>query len=323
MVTRLFNSLVQQGPEIYKTQIIAVDDNSPDTSYQNYISTNYKNLNVELMATDCTIHCPGNTRKEGMRHVEGEYVFFCDQDDYFEPEILSKVTKFINSFDYKPWVVSTIVSSYNQEDQVYESLLRHKRAWLHGKFYNVDDLIRPYNIDFKENLVTHEDIFFNSVVAAVLLENNREYSTLDIKTYRWVNNRESLTRQKRTDRGYFYENFMDYVSSAAEPFWSKAQKGNNNAFAHQVMMTLLHCYFYYEAASYYEGPQRYKDIAKIIEDLIKAIVTELGYSLDDIVNYLYMDPIIFEDVLEDCRLITGFFIPKTSLRDFIYHLGQR
>lgn len=320
-VKRTFDSLRNQGSEIDKVQIIAVDDNSDSLEYRNYISENYKELNVIFRSTVTNCHCPGNTRKEGMKHISGEYVFFCDQDDYFENDILSKVTEFIFSFPTKPYVISTIMWSYDQEKDEYVNEYAHKQTWLHGKWYNVDDFIYKYKIDFKENLKTHEDVYFNSCVIAELLNIHSTYSYLDINTYRWVNNPESLTRQERIDRGYLYENFQDYITSAAEPYWDKASK--NEEFKNQIMMTLMHSYFYYEAASYYEGPKQYSDIAKMIENFIKAIVNEFNYTLDDIVNYLYSNPIKYKLVLDDCRQSSGLFIPKTSLRDFVYYLGKR
>ena len=88
------------------------------------------------------------------------------------------------------------------------------------------------------------------------------------------------------------------------------------------MMTMLHAYFYYESASYYEGPDNYKDIIQLIHQYIQNVIKDLQITLDDIVNFIYADPIKYKLVFEECVIYSGLFIPKTSFRDFVYKVGN-
>lgn len=318
-IKRLFDSLVRQNISKEDLEIIIVDDNSTDLSYKDAIK-NY-DFNVIFSKTDTNVHCPGNTRREGMKYVSGEWLCFCDHDDYYEDNALANVKSFIEKLNHKSYVVSTIMNGYDEEKNEYGIEFTHKLAWLHGKFYSVDNLIKPFNINFKEDLITHEDIYFNSCCLSVIFQLKTDWDYLDIPTYRWIDDKSSITRRDRNDRGYLYENFNDYLVSASEPFWKMAVETKEFIYVNQIMMTLLHAYFYYEAGSYYAGSKEYKDVLNDISIYIHRVIREFNITTDDIINFIYADPIKYEKVLEDCCIYVGKFIPKTSLRDFIYISG--
>ena len=320
-IFRLFNSLTRQRISNDDLEIIIVDDNSDDLGYREQLKSHF-DFDMIFTETDTNIHCPSNTRRKGMESVKGQWVFFCDQDDYFEDNILLKIKNYILSSDHKIYAVSTIMRAYNEAKDECHTEFAHKQAWIHGKWYSMENLIVPYNINFRKDLVTHEDIYFNSCVLSTIYQLKKDLDYYDIYTYRWVDNPESITRKPTNDRGYLFENFNDYIISASEPYWEIAKISDDPVFINQVMMTLLHCYFYYESASYYEGATNYKDILVIIHNFIKRIIDELGYTLDDIVDFIYVDPYKYDGVRKDCVVYSGEFIPKTSCRDFIYKIGN-
>lgn len=323
-IQRLFNSLTKQYIDNNDLEIIVVDDNSNNLEYRELLKT--YGFNLIFTETNTDIHCPGNTRRAGMPFVHGHWLFFCDQDDFFEEGALLKIRDYIEQYKNETiYVISTIMRAYNPEtDRCHQDFV-HKTAWLHGKWYSVDNLIIPFNINFKKDLKSHEDIYFNSLVLSALYKVESDYHIFNIYTYRWVDNPDSITRKEvyTNQRGYLYDNFLDYLESAAEPYWEEAKNPKNIIFINQVMMTLLHAYFYYEAVSYNRGPTDYVDVIKLITNFIKRINNELNLDLDYIVNFIYDDPVKYNLVKSDCELATGPFIPKTSFRDFVYKLGNR
>ena len=94
------------------------------------------------------------------------------------------------------------------------------------------------------------------------------------------------------------------------------------------MMTLLHCYFYYEAASFYEGPEKYKDIYQIIRRFVRLIIDKYPKSdsladiINELINYIYQDPLLYHKVREDSEDITYKFIEKTSYKDWITYIAK-
>lgn len=323
-IDRLFKSLTKQYIDKNDLEIIVVDDNSNSLEYREKIQK--YNFNFIFTETNTNIHCPGNTRRAGMPFVTGEWLFFCDQDDFFEEGSLLKIRDYINQYknDHIIYLISTIMRGYNVEEDKFTKNFIHKQAWLHGKWYSMDNLIIPFNINFKKDLVSHEDVYFNALILSHLFSIEKDWDYLDIYTYRWVDNPDSITRTQvmTSERGYLYDNFKDYLIAAGEPYWDKAKGTKNIIFINQIMMTLLHAYFYYEAASFYEGPHNYADIIKIISEYIHQINNDLKLDLDYIVNFIYSDPQKYNLVKQDCEIATTPFIPKTSFRDFIYKLGN-
>ena len=173
-IKKLLESLTRQGVDKNELQVIIVDDNSSDKSYLD-ICKNFEDiLNIEYYSTDTDIHCPGNTRREGMKHIKGDWLCFCDHDDYYEDNALKLIKAYINNLDHTAYVISTIMNSVSSEDYEYVQKYAHKIAWLHGKFFSVKNLIEPYEINFKKDLVTHEDIYFNSSILNVLFQLNAD-----------------------------------------------------------------------------------------------------------------------------------------------------
>lgn len=319
-IFKLFDSLTRQCVPKKELEIIVVDDNSTSTDYWTQLKALYGLWNLVFVKTDTKVHCPGNTRREGMKYVRGEWLFFCDQDDYFEDNALAKVKEYIETRDKKMYVISTIMRTCDPVTDECKEVLAHKQAWLHGKWYSMKNLIIPYNVNFKKDLVTHEDIYFNSCVLNVLFYLETDWEYFDIYTYRWVDNPDSLTRRTRDDRGYLYENFQDYIDSASEPYIENAKEIGEPIFINQLIMTALHCYFYYEAASYYEGATKYADIIEMIRRYVWRLHDELNYSPEFIVDYVYASASRYDAVRRDCMIASGLFIPKTSFRDFIFRL---
>ncbi len=318
-IVGLFNSLTMQGIPKEDLEIIVVDDNSDSLEYREILKK--YDFNIVFCETDTSVHCPSNTRRKGMEYVTQDWVCFCDQDDFFEDNAFSTVKKYIEEADHTIYVVSTIMRSYDPVTKTRYKDYVHKQAWLHGKFYSVKNLIKPYGVNFKKDLVTHEDIYFNSLVLSHLYEIGRDWDYLNAYTYCWVDNPESITRRPTEGRGYLYENFSDYLVCAAEPFWNGAK--GNIIFLNQVIMTLLHAYFYYEFASYAYGADDYVDVLKIIRKYLFRMIDDLGISKEYIIDYVYADPCKYYKVFDDCRIYCTDFIPKTSFRDFVIRLSDR
>lgn len=314
-ISRLLDSLLRQGLEKDDLQVILIDDNSTD-NWQVILNA-YSGLNYEVHDAKQTIHCPSNTRRAGMPYIKGEWTLFADHDDFLEDNALITVKEYILANNIENCLV-TILRSWNEATNEY-TLLQHKQAWTHGKFYR-SKWLKDNNINFKQDLITHEDIYFNACVLAWCYEHLKPWDFFDFVTYRWVENEESITRAYKGERGYLHENFNDYIVCASEPYWSGAVRGNYMCI-NSVLMALVHAYFYYEACSYFIGADKIKDHIKYITALINKIKSNLKVSNADIINYVYEDPERYKRIREDCVLCEGDFIEKTSFRDFVLRLG--
>ena len=325
----LMESLTRQGISKEELQIIVVDDNSIDKSYQKIIAEYENRFQIEYYETNVTIHCPGNTRQEGLKHVRGDWLCFADHDDQFESNVFRQIRNYINKAKKTVYMVSTIVEMYDPLNNEYMGIsYPHYQVLLHGKFYNMKEYVIPSKMCFKKDFESHEDGWFNNTGLAWLINQGKDWDYLDLKSYRWCYEPTSLSRNGNNERGYLYEHFQDYLD-ISEPFFPYARVEDDEDisdtkvwYVNQVIMTLLHAYFYYEAASYYQGYEKFKDMLEMIRVYLKRLITELNYPKDEIIGYVYGNPERYHRIYSDSARPTGDFVCKTSFRDFINKLNK-
>ena len=314
---RMLDSFTRQGVDSDQIEVILVDDRSTETDW---IDTASKyDLNISIVSTDeDTDHTPGNTRNKGLEYITGDWLCFCDHDDMFEDDTLLKVQEHIHKHN-SPYGICCNMRSWNEKEDKYVDFV-HKQAWLHGKFYNVKHLIQPYNIRFLKGMHTHEDIAFNCSCQAVMYELNTDFEYVDIMAYRWIEEPTSITRGF-PDRGYLHEYFLDYTRAASEPFFKGAKTGNW-WFVNQILMCLLHLYFYYMGAIYREGVERYEDNLEVIKDFYDKIAKELNLTSVDIIYFVADDAKKYQVVRNDCIMHEGCFMEAISFPDFVQWLEK-
>lgn len=319
-IGRVFDSLTRQNISKDDIEIIVVDDNSDDKSYIDIIKS--YDFNCIFTQTDTDIHCPGNTRRKGMEYVTGKWLCFCDHDDYFVDGSLAYIKGYIESVtDHTVYEVFTNIEYVKENGEVI-FLGECNNAWLHGKWYNVDELIRPFGINFKENLYANEDCYFNCEVFNQLIEIGKDFDYLDVTTYRWVSNPESLSHSQ-ADRGYLFENFNDFLYAVTEPYMKNAIETKDDRYIRHVISGYLFGYFYYEAADYFKDISEYQDVYEQLQTLLSRITNEIGLSDCDIVNYVYQDTTFYEKNMYDSFMFMGHFIPRTSFQDFVFQMSNR
>ena len=76
-------------------EVIIQDDYSTDGGVELVKSSKYmKSLNIKFFTNkQREIHCPGNTRLDGMNNAKGIWITFIDQDDRYELNALNSIKK--------------------------------------------------------------------------------------------------------------------------------------------------------------------------------------------------------------------------------------
>ena len=89
----------------------------------------------------------------------------------------------------------------------------------------------------------------------------------------------------------------------------------------QVMMTLLHGYFYYQASVWRLGNDNTLTSAyNAVKDLKRKIINELGISEQEIIEYIYSMPNRYNSVKRGSEEGSNAFVEIQSFRDFIMNL---
>lgn len=227
-IDRLLESVVAQGLKKSELEVIIVDDHSM-IPYQGTLDRYSKKLNIKFIETDYNC-CPGNTRDKGASIAKGEWLCFADHDDKFYPNAFNNVKKEIALKHEQHIVISNFNKvDCNDETKVVEEFRTpNLKTWLHGKFYNMDNLWRKYDIHFIKDLKTHEDIAMGDLISCALhAEGKVECAYVEEPTYMWTDDPRSTsnTNYVGKDGHPFVERyFADLIKSKTEPFFVMYKK---------------------------------------------------------------------------------------------------
>lgn len=324
-IERLLDSIVAQKWDKNKFEVIIVDDKSTDDFYSKV--EKYKDeLNIKTAITSRDFHCPGNTRQAGLEIAKGEWITFIDNDDMFIEGSFDKIYNYIqeNNVEY---IVSTNFYAYDYEEKKITRKFEGEDAdtWHHGKWYNNRNLIDKYNIHFKDDLFSHEDVFFNSLCLGHLKEDELDYNYAPIFSYLWIENKQSLSRSYFNEEYFYIETYLeDYIYATTDSYFEvceKTEKQNVKDFCfHQIMMGLLHAYFYHQANVYRKGIAAKGENVLVIHNLVKKITDFFDVTPLKIIDYIYGMPDLYMKVKEGCFIGTNHFVEVNSFRDFILNI---
>lgn len=325
-IGRLLQSILDNGLNKEDYQVIICDDKSTD-NFLDVVKTFEDKINFVYCETTRDVHCPGNTRQAALPYIQGEWFCFIDNDDMFEPDAFKNVFKYIKDNNIQ-YTLCTEIREFYYEENKYGHEIRGNETdtWLHGKFFNTQKTLKEFGCYFKEDLMSHEDVFFNSINLAHLITIGEDYVYYPIFTYKWVFNPESLSRSYFNKTHYYIDTYLgDFLMSACYPFfemYKNTVEEDKKEFAlNQIMMTMLHGYFYYQASIWRLGSNETLDNSLIaLRSLKRKIIQELNLNEFDIINYIYKNPERYNNVKKGCEYGTCSFIEVQSFRDFIMNI---
>lgn len=326
-IGRLLDSILANNLDRDEYEVIIVDDKSTD-NFLGVVKTYEDKMNFVYLETVRDVHCPGNTRQVALEHIKGDWFTFIDNDDMFEPDAFNTVFKYIEEHDVK-YTLCTFFREYFPETSEYGRLFENgdTDTWLHGKYFNRVNTLEKFHCRFKDDLMSHEDVYFNSCNLAHLISIGEDYIYFPYYSYKWAHNPESLSRSYFSEKNYYIDTYLnDFLIGASYPFFdmfnAEGATNEQKGFAlNQVMMALLHGYFYYQAHLWRLGSNDTLTVSyDAVRDLKRKIVRELNMTDIDIINYIYGLPERYHSVKSKSIWGTCSFIEIQSFRDFILNL---
>lgn len=214
IISPLLDSIEMQASISFKgIKVIIINDHS-DTLLSDEFLKSYKHLNIEYIQTTEN-KGPGQARQLGIDHSNAEYVMFADADDrLFACNLFKEIYDLLvknkdKSIDiiYTRWI-----EELKQGDLVHH--IPHDNqdmTWLHGKAFRRQFLL-DRNLRFNEKIKVHEDSYFNTITQM----NAAITATIDIYSYFWCYNVDSLTRSAKYKYNYLVETADDLVTSITD-----------------------------------------------------------------------------------------------------------
>ena len=224
-------------------EVILSDDNSPE-SYQDIVDPFRERLCIKQVKTDYNF-APGNTRERGVQHATGEWVAFADHDDLYIIDTFSRVKDIILETGEKYYVITNFLE-VNPKTKVMIRQHIATRNWNHGKFYNMDNLWKAFDIHFKKDLLTHEDIYISSCINCACNKFQTEPLLVNLYTYIWNARPTSISRSDYQGRNFLEVYFRDYIASTGDLYLERYKKGDitEKYGIDSAVNIILYCYFY-------------------------------------------------------------------------------
>ena len=92
-------------------------------------------------------------------------------------------------------------------------------------------------------------------------------------------------------------------------------------YVHQIMVTMLHAFFYFDASRYRLGSNKILDYnVTDLHNFKVKICKELDVSEIDIINYIYKDARLYNSIKRSSIAGSIEFVETQSFRDFILNI---
>lgn len=324
-IDRLLKSIENQHMQ-NDIEVIISDDCSPNQDYLQTIAKYYNKISLKCVQTDYNCTCPGNTREKGTQYAEGTWLVFADHDDEFIEDTLKPIKEEIIQSGEEYLCIANFYNKDPRTNKIVDTLIQ-TRNWCHAKFFNLDNLWKKYNVHFKKDLLSHEDVYITTYTSCCLCKIKGADTPYFIDTfcYYWNVEPESLSRRSYNGREFievFYKDYLDATGSVyldalkqglVTPLWSFENCG----------ATCLYLYFY-ETYIMQSRPNDYlTQNLGVARDFLKRVKQTFKFQGKNLTNQtliqltLELHNYMWVMVKERASKVTGFFMPQISYKDWL------
>lgn len=262
--------------QIYENyEVILVDDGSTN-NYENVLN-DYRGKIPGLQVIKQECGGVSKARNNGIAHATGEYIAFCDSDDYVEDNYLYSMAKAMDSVDLVICGVTeqsfpTIDSKVN--GSIF-SAFPSKYIWLQYVNFSVNklyraDFFRDYGLQFDESVFLGEDaLFLNSY-----LKHCSRICTISSNLYHYLPNPDSAIHNYKPD----YWQWEKRVIEAQLDFFTRIPLNDNEI---QFMQRWLYIKFKGAINYYIDNENNPIALHRYLKEIEKNSYFEKLYSIWD------------------------------------------
>lgn len=330
-INRLLDSIENQDIKDYKV-IITDDSDDEHPNLYNYIEPYCDKFEIyyyKREAQPYTMHCPGNTRHSGLQKAlqeNTEYILFIDCDDRFEENTFGTLKKLIEEAGNPP-VYGSWFKTFDMEEN-FLHYTENNLGWLHGKCFK-KEFLKQYNLQFKINMYSHEDTYFNCLVNACLIVNNLqdECASQDFTFYRWYERIDSCSHDEYVKTGTLFleKHYDDYCTACLDSVLDYTEANASVLTPVQVNQLFIRCchnfslaYLYFQGFltsgnSYIYGKANYESYKKRLAKLLKMF----DATKEDVIKIVYADPNFYDVNRTASFSAVGKYVEQESFKDFI------
>lgn len=199
---------IKKAPPKFKIEVIIIDDGSTDSTYNEimrFLANNdgyiFDFLSIQNIGA-------AKVRELGLRKAKGEYIFFCDSDDYVSDFFIKTIMRHLNK---KPDMVffSTIIQNESSNIKKYKTyysdinIIHEPQSFLLQSLKSNNWTSAVWTYIFKSRLVTEQVLFTHRsahedhLFTLGLIHNSKNIITIPDVLYIQKLASDSLTRSKK------------------------------------------------------------------------------------------------------------------------------
>lgn len=304
---------------------VVLSDDWSTKPYQDVVEKYKDILCIKQIKTDYNFG-PGNTREKGVSIATGEWVMFADHDDEFIPNTFMDCKKAIKESGEKYYAIANF---YEQDPVTKKKLSEMKKTknWNHAKFYNLDNLWHAYDIHFKKDLTSHEDIYISSQINCAMMDcQNGQPLYIDKFIYIWNKKDNSISRQEYGGHEFLEVFYKDYIESTGTPYLDNYEKGiidKGYALVNTVQI-LGYCYFYMQGFIFHQGYENYfRENETWAREYLVRLKEVMNVTNNDILGLMmYNNCHLYLETKKTANLATGPIIEFMSFKDWLDYLHK-
>jgi len=304
-------------------EIILSDDHSTE-SYQDIVDRFRDKLCIKQVQTDYNFG-PGNTRERGVQYATGEWIAFADHDDLYIVDTLSQVKNIIQETGEKYYVISNFLEVNPDTHAIIRHHI-HTRNWNHAKFYNKDNFWDAFNIHFKKDLLTHEDIYISSCVNCACDKFSTNPLLINIFTYIWNARKTSLSRSDYQGRNFLEVYFRDYLRSTGDLYIQKYKEDEiTEEYAIRSILNIVLFAYFYTQGFKFQKPDDWLEINDYhARDFIERALGAINFTTADVLKVCGENYAEFYRGVRDTAYIgTGGFIEDMSFGKWLDYMQDK
>jgi len=220
------DSIINQT--LKEMQVICVNDESPDNSLD--ILLEYAKKDKRITVLSIKHSGISESRNQGLKLVEGEFIGFVDDDDFIDKYHFEKMYEFAKKDDID---LLAIKEKKFYDGTPRERFINHSIIYTDSKKYDIDHHFihlqnENWNKLYKTKIIKDNGIFFEPGIGGEDINFNFKYYPF-VKTYKWINSESYYFRKKKKLYGkdYYFKYNRIFFQSIAD-FYKKIKFNKND-----------------------------------------------------------------------------------------------
>lgn len=265
----LFDTIaLQRGVNLKEIEVLVGNDGSEQPIEEWFYNTDHE---YKIRCFNYPHRGVSATRNSLLDEAKGKYVMFCDCDDGFCQAY--GLSLLFGKMKSKPDV---IISSFVEEGWSGDkfTLIRHDNdmQFIHGKVYR-KKFLEEKDIRFNEELLIHEDGFFNNLVGTEV----KSYENIENPFYVWRWNSNSVGRKEEAEVFLLktYPQLVDTREAICKEFRAR---GFVDEYFDAVAKTIVDAYYEFQKPIYRDG--KYSEEIKAMVKRVKEFTVKYLKDFD-------------------------------------------